>query len=358
MQARSVTTTEEGRVVASKVLDLWKQRPNFWNGGEIDNLLSRAVCNFQGRFGAASEATRLKMAAESVLMPEDFDPEYTRGTTSSEPEFGLLGLERSLAVFRGLVKQARIMKRHKKDPKTVMPFNLVFKGPPGTGKTSFARLLGQIYYDMGILSSKDVVEASGNDLMGGYVGQTSMQTTKLIERSLGKVLLIDEAYQLGGTGSVARYAKEARDTLVYLLTNPGYQHKLVVVLVGYESEMDSLLKENPGLSGRFPQHIYFESLPSRQCLLLLKRNIENLGLATSFKLDDVEIIEYFDRLRLLGSWANGRDVETLAGQIVRSAFERLPDGDDCDLVLPTADQTLVLPALLQWLDNFGAGGCS
>src|SRR5580698_6081405 len=104
--------------------------------------------------------------------------------------------------------------------------------------------MGRVFYDMGILSSDEVVECSASDLVGQYVGQTGPKTKKLFEKGLGKVLFVDEAYRL----SEGHFAKEAVDELVGILTDETFKSKLVVILAGYDQEMNKLLAVNPGLS--------------------------------------------------------------------------------------------------------------
>ena len=100
---------------------------------------------------------------------------------------------------------------------TLIPFRFVFKGPPGSGKTTFARKIGKIFYQMGLLATNEVVEASVQDMIAGYVGQTVTKTHDLLNRALGKVLFIDEAYRLTGEQPGSCYAAEARDELYWRL---------------------------------------------------------------------------------------------------------------------------------------------
>src|SRR5260221_3460883 len=137
----------------------------------------------------------------------------------------------------------------------------------GTGKTTIARKVGQVYYDMGFLSSPEVIECSASDLVGQYVGQTGPKTKAIFEKALGKVLFIDEAYRL----SEGHFAKEAMDELVGILTQDRFKAKLVVVLAGYDQEVNQLLSVNPGLSSRFPDEIIFENMSSVMCIKVLEK---------------------------------------------------------------------------------------
>jgi AAA+ superfamily predicted ATPase len=122
---------------------------------------------------------------------------------------------------------------------------------------------------MGILSSKEVEECSASDLVGQFVGQTGPKTRRLFERALGKVLFIDEAYRLGE----GHFAREAMDEFVGILTQERFRGKLIVILAGYDKEMNDLLQVNTGLSSRFPEEIIFPNIAPAKCLEILDRKL-------------------------------------------------------------------------------------
>ncbi|TDQ48215.1 AAA family ATPase [Actinorugispora endophytica] len=137
--------------------------------------------------------------------------------------------------------------------------HLVFSGPPGTGKTSVARTLATIFHSFGLLPSARVVEAQRADLVGEYLGATAIKTNELVDRALGGVLFIDEAYALvnDGDGQPDRFGNEAVQTLLKRAEDD--RDQLVVILAGYEDEMDRFLASNPGLASRFATRITFPS---------------------------------------------------------------------------------------------------
>ena len=191
LKALGFRPTPKARVVALEMLARARNRPNFGNAGEVDNLLNDTKARQQKRISHEG------MAEPMTLEAHDFDPDYQRGeraTTNITMLFqDVVGCDGIVAQLQGYQQVAANMKEIGMDPRDQLPFTFLFRGPPGTGKTSTARRMGKVYYDMGFLAKADVVECSAKDLIGEYVGQTGPKTQKLIESALGKVLFCDEA---------------------------------------------------------------------------------------------------------------------------------------------------------------------
>lgn len=142
-----------------------------------------------------------------------------------------------------------------KDEKAEHPLlHMLFEGNPGTGKTTVARLIGELFFERGILKKGHLVEATSTDLVAEYVGGTATKTTNLVESALDGVLFIDEAYTLSEEGR-GGYGIEAIDTLIPLLEN--HRGRLVVILAGYSSRMKKFMTSNPGLARRIPRENIF-----------------------------------------------------------------------------------------------------
>lgn len=185
---------------------------------------------------------------------------------------------------------------------------------------------------MGFLSSTDVHECSATDLIAGFVGQTGLKTVEVLNEALGAVLFIDEAYRLGE----GHFATEAVNTLVDSLTKPTYMGKMLVVLAGYEGNMNELLKVNPGLSSRFPEEIVFQNMSPENALELLKQKLRKSDIEIeTANYDEImpRVIAALGALSKLPSWGNGRDVETLAKIIARATFQSANDDLTKDFLL-------------------------
>lgn len=133
-------------------------------------------------------------------------------------------------------------------------YHMVFKGNPGTGKTTVARIAAKMFQKMGVLSKGHLIEVERADLVGEYIGHTAQKTRDLIKKALGGVLFIDEAYSLA-RGGEKDFGKEAIDTLVKAMEDQ--KNQFILILAGYSDEMDFFLSSNPGLPSRFPIQMDF-----------------------------------------------------------------------------------------------------
>ena len=204
-------------------------------------------------------------------------------------------------------------------PVTPTTLHMVFTGNPGTGKTTVARLLGQIYYDIGILSENKVIEASRQDLVGEYIGHTAPKTQKLFEKALGGILFIDEAYSLFKTGN--DFGKEAVETLLKLMEDN--RENVVVIIAGYPSEMEELLASNPGLKSRFSKFLHFDDYSKEELLQIFFKMVADyhntLSDGAKFKIEHL-IDTYYES----GAFnANARAIRNLFESTTRLQSLRL-----------------------------------
>ncbi|KAJ7475849.1 P-loop containing nucleoside triphosphate hydrolase protein [Mycena latifolia] len=328
LKEQDLKATDPAKIVALEVLGRARHRPNFGNAGEVENLLGHAKTRHAARHAGLPAQDR---PVEIIFEPRDFDADFDRGSQASSNLVKLfediVGCDHIMEKLSSYQQIAIVTKERNMDARLLIPTNFVFKGPPGTGKTTIARKMGQVYYDMGFLSTNEVHECSASDLVGQYIGHTGPKTKQLFEKALGKVLFIDEAYRLGE----GRFAQEAIDELVGILTNPKFQSKVVVILAGYDQDMNRLMSVNTGLSSRFPEEIIFPNMDPDACLEVLKRELKKQTIALQeLELKDsrdyVEMSEIIQKLSRLPSWGNARDMQTLSKQMTSGVLTSVARG--------------------------------
>lgn len=193
---------------------------------------------------------------------------------------GLVGLDKVKADVRSLMNFIKVAKMRKKKGLKVptISYHLVFTGNPGTGKTTIARLVAQIYYKMGLLTKGQLVETDRSALVAGYLGQTAIKTQKVIQEALGGVLFIDEAYALAGAGEDS-YGKEAIETLLKGMED--HRDDLVVIVAGYDKLMHRFIDSNPGLRSRFNKFFNFPDYNGDELVKIFECFCESNGYAIS-----------------------------------------------------------------------------
>ncbi|RYP33869.1 hypothetical protein DL768_011074 [Monosporascus sp. mg162] len=323
LRKQGLKATEDAKRTAIEVLARERDRPHFGNAGAVENLISRAKELEQKRTSAARTDN---VNPDITFLPQDFDEDYDRasgaGFSCRDLFADIVGCERLIDQLEKYQRIAKNMKAHGKDPRTQIPFSFLFKGPPGTGKTTVARKISQLYYHMGILGSSDYVECSASDLIGQYIGHTGPKTQGKLTEALGRVLFVDEAYRFCDS----QFGKEAVNELVDCLTKPKFMGKIVVILAGYTHQIDELLRINPGLSSRFPEEVVFENMDPEKCLELLDREIKKQEIDITPPMNCIApaerqvMLNIFAELSKFGSWGNGRDVKNIARDICSDAF--------------------------------------
>ncbi|MGK7939895.1 MAG: AAA family ATPase [Crocosphaera sp.] len=227
----------------------------------------------------------------------------------------LIGLNHLKDEVRKYINFLKIQKLREKQGLQAVPITLhsVFCGSPGTGKTTVARLMGQIYQQLGILKKGHLIETDRSGMVAGYVGQTAQRVDELVHSALDGVLFIDEAYTLKPVASGNDFGQEAIDLLLKRMED--YRDRLVVIVAGYGDEMTRFINSNPGLKSRFSRYFYFEDYTPQELLEIF----EFFGRQHHYTLTEAAkevLLTRFDELY------GDRDKSFGNGRLVRNMFEK------------------------------------
>lgn len=323
VEIAKVTTEREGLVLAeesiaplSKVLarEVKRLKADAGNGRLVRNVIEKAKRELDNRIVNEGILDGNEMV---TLLPEDFEKEQNNATAEFQLEEHLqkiIGLNEVKDFMRSLQDQIRITQTRKNLGLPVdegSALHMIFTGNPGTGKTTVARVVAELLYHLGILSSNKVIEVDRSGLVAGYVGQTAIKTKEVIQSALGGVLFIDEAYALAKDVNTSHgFGKEAIDTLLKAMED--HREDLIVILAGYTDEMEGFLNTNPGLRSRIPNRIEFKDYSVDELLQMGEK---------MFKENGYELTEAaYEKLRAKAEIA--RTAEQFGnGRYVRNVYE-------------------------------------
>ncbi len=323
VEIAKVTTEKEGLVLAeesiaplSKVLarEVKRLKADAGNGRLVRNVIEKAKRELDNRIVNEGILDGNEMV---TLLPEDFEKEQNNATAEFQLEEHLqkiIGLNEVKDFMRSLQDQIRITQTRKNLGLPVdegSALHMIFTGNPGTGKTTVARVVAELLYHLGILSSNKVIEVDRSGLVAGYVGQTAIKTKEVIQSALGGVLFIDEAYALAKDVNTSHgFGKEAIDTLLKAMED--HREDLIVILAGYTDEMEGFLNTNPGLRSRIPNRIEFKDYSVDELLQMGEK---------MFKENGYELTEAaYEKLRAKAEIA--RTAEQFGnGRYVRNVYE-------------------------------------
>ncbi|MFE2412567.1 AAA family ATPase [Kitasatospora sp. NPDC059408] len=324
---RQLTPTKETRELLEQVVTGMHRvaREGFGNAGAMRLLADDLFDTWAGR---------VQRQVHLPLLPADLPERYRSYPPKPVPAAAdllaeldhLVGLREVREFLTGLTERLAL-RQARGLPGTAVP-HMLFLGPPGTGKTTVARLVGRICHALGLLHTDEVVEVTRADLVGQYVGQTAPRTREVVRSALDKVLFIDEAYSLASGDGRNDFGEEAVDTLLReMMENPG---RLVVIAAGYPREMQRFLDANSGLRSRFGETLHFAHYPTADLVQILR----NQAAAQRYRLSDDaarRAAAWFDAQRAARphDFGNARAVGGLLQTMETRLARRLgPDGWD------------------------------
>lgn len=237
----------------------------------------------------------------------------------------LVGLEEVKNAINRIVKLVEYDKRRAyllSIEKSEQPsYHFAFSGNPGTGKTTVARILGDIFYSLGILETGQLVEVDRSDLVGGYMGQTAQKTREVIDSAMGGVLFIDEAYSLSPrSNDQSDYGAEAIEVLIKAMED--HREDFIVILAGYDVGMKELLKSNPGLSSRINMQIVFDDFEDKELLEIAKDQAKLNHYTLTAEAEKAFLIK-INQEKVLPEFANARAVRNIMESAMRERAYRL-----------------------------------
>lgn len=258
----------------------------------------------------------------------------------------MIGLGNIKEEIDELVKLVRFYRETGKDFRKSFSLHAVFSGNPGTGKTTVARILAQIYKALGILERGQMVETDRQGLVGGYIGQTAIKTAELVDEAMGGVLFIDEAYALTEGGG-SDYGREAVETLLKRMEDR--RGEFIVIAAGYTQNMTFFLESNPGLKSRFDRMFHFQDYEEVELmdisLMLFKENGVSLD-----KKAKTQLQKYFGYLLASKDkyFGNGRAVRKVVEQTIKNQHLRLSQTD-----LEDRNQKMIETITIKDVEEFG-----
>jgi SpoVK/Ycf46/Vps4 family AAA+-type ATPase len=334
---RGIQFTDEAKeLLYKKLVDAYRDRDKFFgNARLVNSLVDECKMNLGLRVMEAKHPEALSMDDLSTITVDDvkklsilkpdaipdipIDEELLRESVAKLEL--MMGLEKVKHDIKDLIKLVRFYKETGKDFRKSFSLHAVFTGNPGTGKTTVARILTQIYKALGIIERGNLVECDRQSLVGGYVGQTAIKTGEVIDRAMGGVLFIDEAYSLTEGGN-SDYGKEAIEIILKRMED--YRGNFIVIAAGYTDNMRRFLESNPGLKSRFDRTFHFEDFEPEELNAIainqFKEHQLNPDKGAKELLNKMMVALYSGRDKYFG---NGRSVRKIVEEAVRNQHLRM-----------------------------------
>ena len=331
-----VFSAEAEKLARKKIKEMYDQREKDFANGRTMRQLFDEICKRQAGRLQKDDVSQMSNEQLMTIEVQDIPYDAPRAVDCSEclKKFdGMVGLESVKKEVTSLAAYLTLqIKRGETD--TFQGKHYVFTGNPGTGKTTVARIMADVFKTLGILSKGQLIEADRSKLVAGFSGQTAIKTNQLIDTAMGGVLFIDEAYTLKSNDQDA-FGNEAIDTLLKRLEDD--RGKFICIVAGYTDQMHDFIDSNPGLKSRFTQTIHFEDYTPDE----LTQIFVNMATSKKFEMDDdtkAAVHRQFEQLYLRRdkNFGNAREARRIFDQTVERQSERLvkqmsqPDVQVCD----------------------------
>ncbi|MBS1493221.1 MAG: AAA family ATPase [Bacteroidetes bacterium] len=309
---------------------------SFGNARYVNSIIEEAKMNMGLRLIQSGKLENCSEEDLSTIRIEDFqkifkDKKGIKADIPIDEELlktamyklqSMIGIENVKSEINEIVKLVRYFKEIGKDVNESLSLHSVFMGNPGTGKTTVARILSDIYKALGLLEKGHLVECDRESLVGGYVGQTAIKTGAMVDAAMGGVLFVDEAYSLTSGGN--DFGSEAIEIILKRMED--FRGKFVVIVAGYTGKMNIFLESNPGLKSRFDKTFTFEDYNEKELYwialkLLADRHVTPDEDAKNYLYQ--YCIEMFKNKD--GYFGNGREVRKIVEEAVRNQNLRLAD---------------------------------
>lgn len=302
---------EECDLELKKVFSYFSTRKDFGNGRFVDKLIQETIM----KHAISKEENVKEITAKDIPTIREFSNSTELEESTKDMLKQIIGLEElkekinEFETYVKFIKEAE--KSNIKIPKQNM--HMIFTGNAGTGKTTIARIMVKILYNAGIIQENKLVEVERKDLIAGYVGQTAIKTYEVIEKALGGVLFIDEAYSLTESNSSNDFGGEAIATLIKAMEE--HKGEFVVIFAGYKEKMGNFINTNPGIASRIGYIFDFKDYNREELAQILYKKIENSNLLieNNAKNKVLEIMNYFCSVENIG---NGRFVDKVFQEII------------------------------------------
>ena len=320
--SKGFTVEESAKKGIIEILETNKNTRNFGNARFMINLFERLVMIHAQDF---DENNLMTITKKDVIGLTNESFSLKKSTEEIQGELSkLVGLTNVKKELDGLIDL--VMLNNKLEKRIPLNLNMIFIGNPGTGKTTVARIFAEILYNLGYIKNNKLIEVTGKDLIGEYVGQTSNKTAKVLENAIDGLLFIDEAYTLmNQAGNNGNYSQDAISTITKYMTD--YEGRITVIFAGYKEEMKEFLELNSGLISRVGETIEFGDYSEYELLTIFKKEVEKAEFEIEKKAEE-EILNIIKQNIKTRNFGNARFVINLFKKTLMQHAKRCRDLQD------------------------------